>query len=118
MELHECCSTLSLKTVKRFYESNSDIFEVMQCAHCQKYWLYRHREPDWWDNCMLQFSEYEAWYIPLQEEELPKVYAMDFSGIGYRDGYTHVNTEVPVSDSPIWNRIKTPLMPSRLKKGE
>ncbi len=111
MKLNDCCNTTSLKLVKRVYQSNADIFDVKQCPECQIYWLYRNREKDWWDNVQLKQNEYEAWYVPLAEEELAQVYEMDLSNIGYRDGFTHIRTTVPLSGSSEWEKLKVPVEP-------
>lgn len=109
MKLNNCCNTMSLKLIKRIYQSNADIFDVKQCPHCHVYWLYRRLEENWWDNIQLKEDEYEEWYLPLDENELEQVYEMDLSDIGYRTGFTHIKTTVPLNNSDEWKKLKTPL---------
>ena len=112
MELVDCCTTSSLKLIKRVYQSNADVFDVKQCPSCQNYWLYRYLEENWWDNLQLKQNEYEAWYIPLVEAELDQVYEMNLSKIEYRDGFTHIRTTVPLASSSEWKKLKIPTEPS------
>ncbi|MHA2937355.1 hypothetical protein ACXJY6_03555 [Vibrio sp. RC27] len=109
MKLNNCCNTNTLKLVRRIYKSNADKFDVKQCPDCHIYWLYRYREENWWNNLQLKENEHEEWYVPLTECELEKVYKMDLSNIGYRSGFTHIRTTVPLASSAEWKRLKTPV---------
>lgn len=111
MKLNDCCITTSLELIKRIYQSNADIFDIKQCPLCCSYWLYRYREENWWDNIQLKENEYEEWYVPVLEQELPRLYQMDLSSIQYREGFTHIRTTAPLLDSSEWKKLKIPVEP-------
>ncbi|MFM2480820.1 hypothetical protein [Celerinatantimonas sp. YJH-8] len=109
MKLNHCCDTSALQLIKRVYESNADVFEVLQCPDCHGYWLYRYLEKNWFNNLQLKENEYEAWFIPLKAEELAQIYAMQLSHIQNRAGYMHITTIAPLTKSVEWARLLTPL---------
>jgi hypothetical protein len=53
----------------------------------------------------MKTDEYEAWYIGILEEDLDKVYQLDFDAIVMTHGYLHFST---IGDMQIsnWKHIK------------
>jgi len=92
IKLNNCCHTDTLSKVKEVYQSNADEFTLYQCSQCKKHWLYRKLETAWMDNIRMKADEYEAWYIGIGEEDLDKVYALDFDAILMTHGYLHLTT--------------------------
>lgn len=89
---NNCCNTDTLSEIKVLFHSNVDHLVLMQCPHCQTYWLYRHHEPDWWNNMMLKENNYEAWYLRISDEYLPHVEDLNFDVLKYFANYLYVST--------------------------
>lgn len=89
---HNCCNSDTLSESRVLFHSNVDHLVLMQCPDCQTHWLYRHHEPDWWNNMMLNENNYEAWYLRIQDEYLSHAEALDFSILRYCADYLYVST--------------------------
>ena len=105
IKLNKCCHTNTLTKVKEIYHSNVDEFILYQCSKCKKFWLYRKLEINWVDNLRFGWEEYEAWYIGIIDEDIEKVYALDFESILLRHGYLHLST-MDNAQTSYWKHIK------------
>ena len=105
IKLNKCCHTDTLTRVKEIYRSNADEFTLYQCNTCKKFWLYRKLETEWKNNILLQEDAYEAWYIGILEEDLEKVYNLEFDAILMTHGYLYLSTMNAVETS-YWKDIR------------
>ena len=105
IKLNNCCHTDSLIKTNEIYRSNADEFTLYQCNACKKFWLYRKLETEWMNNLFLQEDAYEAWYIGILEEDLEKVYNMEFDAIHMTHGYLYLST-MNVTEASHWKHIK------------
>ena len=105
IKLNKCCHTDILSKVKEVYHSNADEFTLYQCSGCKQYWLYRKLEENWVDNLRFGLDEYEVWYIGILEEDLDKVYALEFDAILLTHGYLHLST-MDDAQTTYWKQIK------------
>ena len=105
IKLNKCCHTDTLAKVKEVYRSNVDEFTLYQCSKCKKYWLCRKLEVKWVDNLRFGLDEYEAWYIGILEEDLDKVYKLEFDTILMTHGYLYLATMNDAQTS-YWKHIK------------
>ena len=105
LKLNNCCHTNTLTKVKEIYRSNADEFTLYQCRKCDKFWLYRKLETAWMDNIRMKTDEYEVWYIGVLEEDLDKVYKLEFDTILMTHGYLYLSTMNDTQTS-YWKHIK------------
>ena len=105
IKLNNCCHTDTLTKVKEVYRSNSDEFTLYQCDTCKKFWLYRKLEANWRNNILLKEDEYEAWYIGILEEDLEKVYKLEFDTILMTHGYLYLST-MNALETSYWKQIR------------
>lgn len=92
MQIGNCCNTNNLKEIEIIYQSNIDQFILKKCPTCQKFWLNRILEKDWFSNIQLKEDEHEAWYIGLSANELDSLNNKEFDKISCNNGYFHIST--------------------------
>lgn len=105
MKLNDCCHTDSLNTVKKIYQSNSDLFEIKQCVTCAQYWLYRYLEDGWLSNVQLGESEYEAWYIGVLDDELQDACNMAFDNLSTTSDFLYLSSKVFNEKISDWKKV-------------
>ena len=88
-----CCDTDSLTLIKELYHSNVDDFNLYQCPECKGHWLHRKIEHNWVDNMRFNENDWEAWYVKIEDQDLPNVMEGQFDEVLFNGTYLYLSTE-------------------------